>query len=367
MAGAFSRHFAQAVHQGHAASPDAPAVILFTSGSEGTPKGVVLSHANLLANRHQLAARIDFNPTDIVFNALPVFHSFGLTGGTLLPMLSGVKTFLYPSPLHYRIVPALVYDTNATIMFGTDTFLAGYARAAHPYDFYSLRYVFAGAEKVRAETRRVWSDKFGLRILEGYGATETAPVIAANTPMHFKAGTVGRPMPGITCTLEPVPGIDEGGRLVVSGPNVMLGYLRAENPGVLEKTIDCRYDTGDIVTIDEEGFIAIQGRAKRFAKIAGEMVSLTAVEALAAAVWPDHMHAAVSIPDDRKGEQIILLTENPDAERSVLSEHASASGMSELAVPRTVKTVDAIPVLGTGKVDYVGADALIDTQPIGAT
>ena len=353
LVGLFSRHFAHAIHHGHAPAPGEPAVILFTSGSEGTPKGVVLSHANLLANRHQLAARIDFNPTDIVFNALPIFHSFGLTGGTLLPILSGVKTFLYPSPLHYRIVPALVYDTNATIMFGTDTFLSGYARVAHPYDFFSLRYVFAGAEKVKDETRRVWSDKFGLRVLEGYGATETAPVIAANTPMHYKAGTVGRPMPGISCELEPVPGIEEGGRLVVTGPNVMLGYLRAENPGVLEATENNRYDTGDIVTIDQEGFITIQGRAKRFAKIAGEMVSLTAVEALAAAVWPDHMHAAISVPDARKGEQIILPTEKPDADRAALSEHASGEGMSELAVPRTVKSVDTIPVLGTGKIDYV--------------
>lgn len=362
LSGLFARHFADAVHAGHAGSPDDPAVILFTSGSEGIPKGVVLSHTNLLANRHQLAARIDFNPTDIVFNALPIFHSFGLTGGTLLPVLSGVKTFLYPSPLHYRIVPALVYDTNATILFGTDTFLTGYARVAHPYDFYSLRYVFAGAEKVKDATRRVWADKFGLRILEGYGATETAPVIAANTPMHYKAGTVGRAMPGIGCELEPVPGIEMGGRLVVTGPNVMLGYLRADNPGVLEPVVNGRYDTGDIVTIDDEGFIAIQGRAKRFAKIAGEMVSLTAVEALAAAAWPDHMHAAVAVPDPRKGEQIVLLTEHGSADRAALSEQARTEGLSELAVPAAVRPVDAIPVLGTGKVDYVGAEALLDAS-----
>ena len=220
--GAISGPFARSIHKRLGIGPDDAAVVLFTSGSEGTPKGVVLSHANLLANRFQLAARIDFNPTDIVFNALPIFHSFGLTGGTLLPMLSGIKTFLYPSPLHFRIVPALVYDTDATIMFGTDTFLAGYARVAHPYDFYSVRYVFAGAEKVKEETRRTWSDRFGLRILEGYGATETSPILAANTPLHFKPGTVGRFMPGIEHSLEPVPGIDDGGNLVVSGPNIML-------------------------------------------------------------------------------------------------------------------------------------------------
>ena len=261
-----------------AARSNEPAVVLFTSGSEGTPKGVVLSHRNLLANRHQLATVIDINPKDIVLNALPVFHSFGLTGGLLLPLLAGVRTFLYPSPLHYRTVPELAYGINATILFGTDTFLAGYARVADNYDFYSVRYVFAGAERVKPETRRVWFEKFGIRILEGYGATETAPGIAVNTPMHFKAGTVGRFLPGIQHRLETVPGVEASGRLSVSGPNVMLGYLRAENPGVLEAPADGWYNTGDIVDIDAEGFITIKGRMKRFAKIAGEMVPLGGVE-----------------------------------------------------------------------------------------
>ena len=271
----------------------------------------------------------------------------------LLPILFGVKSFLYPSPLHYRIVPALAYDTNATIMFGTDTFLSGYARVAHPYDFYSVRYVFAGAEKVREETRRTWSEKFGLRILEGYGATETSPVLATNTPMHYRAGTVGRFLPGITYELERVPGVTQGGRLIVSGPNVMLGYLLEENPGTLQPVRDRRYDTGDIVSVDREGFVTIEGRAKRFAKIAGEMVSLTAVEGIASAVWPGCMHAAVSLPDARKGEQIILLTDNPNGDRSELVTHAQANGVSELFVPRHVRAVEEIPVLGTGKIDYV--------------
>jgi acyl-[acyl-carrier-protein]-phospholipid O-acyltransferase/long-chain-fatty-acid--[acyl-carrier-protein] ligase len=340
------------------ATADAPAVVLFTSGSEGTPKGVVLSHRNLLANRVQLSARIDFNPTDRVFNVLPVFHSFGLTGGLLLPLLSGIQTFLYPSPLHYRIVPELVYDQNATILFGTDTFLAGYARAAHPYDFYSLRYVFAGAERLREETRRVWAEKFGLRIFEGYGATETGPALATNTPMHYKAGTVGRFLPGIRHRLEPVPGVAEGGRLQVQGRNIMLGYLLSERPGKLEPPADGWYDTGDIVSIDPEGYITIQGRAKRFAKVAGEMVSLTAVEEQVASLWPEHRHAVVAFADARKGEQLALVTENDEADRAVLQAHIQANGGSELMIPRHILPVESLPLLGTGKTDYAAVQAL---------
>ena len=358
---AVGRPFAGAIHRRAGRGSDDPAVVLFTSGSEGAPKGVVLSHRNLLSNIYQLGAKVDFNPTDIVFNALPVFHSFGLTGGMLLPMLSGIRTFLYPSPLHYRIVPELVYDTNATIMFGTDTFLTGYARMAHPYDFYSVRYVFAGAEKVKDETRRMWSEKFGLRILEGYGATETSPVLATNTPMHYRAGSVGRFLPGISYRLEAVPGIDRGGRLLVSGPNVMLGYLRLTDPGHIEQLPDNWYDTGDIVDIDEQGFVTIVGRAKRFAKIAGEMVSLTAAEGHAASLWPEYQHAVVSLPDERKGEQLVLVTDNPNADRESLLKDAQENGVAELMVPKAVLLTDAMPLLGTGKIDYAAVQALAET------
>src|SRR6185503_4761508 len=292
------------------------AAILFTSGSEGTPKGVVLTHRNMLANAAQAAARIDFGRQDKVFNVLPVFHSFGLTVGLVLPLVSGVRIYLYPSPLHYRIVPELVYGVNATILFGTDTFLNGYARSAHAYDFRSLRYILAGAEPVKEATRRVYLEKFGLRILEGYGVTETAPALALNTPMFNKSGTVGRILPGMEARLDKVDGVDEGGRLFVRGPNVMAGYLRTENPGVLEPPSGGWHDTGDIVTIDAQGFVTIKGRAKRFAKVAGEMISFAAVEALAGELWPDAISAVASVPDPRKGERLILMTSQKNATRS---------------------------------------------------
>ena len=339
------------------------AVILFTSGSEGTPKGVVLSHHNLLANIQQLMSRIDFNAQDIALNALPLFHSFGLTAGMILPLTSGVRVFFYPSPLHYRLVPEVAYEINATLLFGTNTFLAGYARFADAYDFYSLRYVFAGAEKLQDEVRRTWQDKFGVRIFEGYGATETSPVIAGNAPLANRAGTVGKIMPGMDYRLVNVPGLEEGQRLQVKGPNVMQGYLLHDNPGVLvppsSELGDGWYDTGDIVTIDNDGFVRICGRAKRFAKIAGEMVSLTSVEVLASKVWPDALHAAIAIPDARKGEQVILLTTIDEADRTALLTQAKSDGHAEISVPRKVLHIDKMPVLGTGKIDYVSASKLV--------
>ena len=345
--------------------PDAAAVVLFTSGSEGTPKGVVLSHRNLIANVEQITTRFDFNAQDVVLNALPLFHSFGLTGGALLAILCGMRTFMYPTPLHYRVIPEVAYDINATVLFGTNTFLHAYARAAHPYDFYSMRYVIAGAEKLRDETRQLWQQKFGLRLFEGYGATECSPVISANTPMEYKAGSVGRLMPGIEHYLEPVPGIEAGGRLFVRGPNIMSGYLFHEQPGQLIAPQSERgegwYDTGDVVSMDEDGFIFIQGRLKRFAKVAGEMVSLTLVEQLANAVWPDAVHAAIAVADAGKGEKIILLTEQKHAERGVLAEQARRDGVAEICLPRQILSVAQIPVLGSGKIDYPGAQQLLES------
>ena len=336
-----------------ARKPDDWAVILFTSGTEGLPKGVVLSHRNVLTNVAQVAARIDFGREDKVFNALPIFHSFGFTGGLVLPLVSGVPLYLYPSPLHYRTVPELVYWKCATAIFGTDTFLNGYARMANPYDFRSLRYVVAGAEPVRESTRKIYLEKFGLRILEGYGVTETSPVLALNTPMFNKFGSVGRLLPGMTARLEHVDGVEEGGRLYVCGPNVMLGYLRSDKPGVLEVPPEGWHDTGDIVTIDEQGFIAIQGRAKRFAKVGGEMVSLAAVEMLATDLWPDNISAVTAVADARKGERLILVTDKHGATRSEFQAYARSKHASELMLPSEVIVLDKVPLLGSGKVDHL--------------
>ena len=340
-------------HSPTALESESPAVVLFTSGSEGTPKGVVLSHRNLQANLAQVASRVDFNPSDIIFNALPMFHTFGLSQGTLLPILSGIQTFLYLSPLHYRMVPELVYDINATMMFGTDTFLANYAKYAHHYDFYSIRYVFAGAEKLHASTQQLWLEKFGVRIFEGYGVTETAPVISTNTPMHNKPGTVGQLLPGISHRLEHIPGIENGGRLWVKGPNVMLGYLLHEQPGRIVAVKNGWYDTGDIATMDEQRYLRILGRAKRFAKIAGEMVSLTAIENYLYRLWPNEHHAVIAQPDPKKGEQLLLVTTCKKAELKAILKFASSNGITELQVPKQIEIVDELPVLGSGKTDYV--------------
>ena len=341
---------------------DKTAAILFTSGSEGTPKSVFLSHRNIQANRYQIASVIPFNSNDIIFNALPMFHSFGLSVATLLPILFGVKTFFYPSPLHYRIVPEMCYDSLSTVIFGTDTFFAGYGKMANPYDFFSLKYAVIGGEKLKKTTAELWMKKFGIRILEGYGATETSPVISLNTPMHFKEDSVGRIMPGMEYRLEKVAGVEEGKKLWVKGDNIMQGYMKYDNPGVLQPLDNGWYDTGDIVSIDDEGYITIKGRVKRFAKIGGEMVSLTAVEQVLDKLYPQTLQGILTQPDEKKGEQLVLITNKEDADIKTIREYFRNQGLSELWMPKKVIYRKDIPVLGSGKIDYVTAQTLLEEK-----
>ena len=345
-------------------NPDNPAVILFTSGSEGAPKGVVLSHKNLNMNRYQMSSLIQMGLQDKFFNALPMFHSFGLACGLFIPILNGASVFLYPSPLHYKAIPELVYDRNANVFFGTDTFLNAYGKQAHPYDFYNIKYIGIGGEKLKDETFALWTEKFGIRILEAYGTTEASPVVSFNTPMYYRRGTVGKLLPCMEARLEKVEGVKEGGRLFIKGDNIMLGYLKEDNPGVIQRLKDGWYDTGDIVDFDSDGFVVMKGRAKRFAKIAGEMVSLTAVEFAMTEIWPDIRHAIISKPDAKRGEQLIAYTQKQDADLKVLQQALKDKGFSELWIPKVLRIVEEIPLGGTGKTDYIKLKA-DETQNFG--
>ena len=332
-----------------ASGPDSR-LILFTSGTEGRPKGVVLSHDAILANIDQVSSIIDYSPADRMLNALPMFHSFGLMAGTLLPLLGGLEVYLYPSPLHYRVVPELAYDFNATVLLSTPTFLAGYGKMAHPYDFYSMRLVLAGGEKLNAAVRQLWLEKFGIRVLEGYGITEASPVLALNTLLANKAGSVGRFMPGTQWRLETVPGVEKGGSLFVKGPNLMEGYLHYDKGF---QPVSEWFATGDVVDVDAAGFVSIQARLKRFAKVAGEMINLQVVEEAATTSLPSGTHAVVAVPDSRKGEQLVLFTSAKSADRMALREYLLRTGHSALYVPAKIVTIEKVPLLGTGKPDYI--------------
>jgi acyl-[acyl-carrier-protein]-phospholipid O-acyltransferase/long-chain-fatty-acid--[acyl-carrier-protein] ligase len=339
-----------------------PAVVLFTSGSEDRPKGVVLSHHAIVANIAQMRAVFDFSTADKILNPLPIYHAYSFTAGLMLPLLTGTRVCLYISPLRYRAIPEIAYRRECTILFGTSTFLSFYARYAHPMDFARLRRVISGGEKLSPEVSRVWMEKFGLRILEGYGATECAPVISLASPAAYRRGAVGGFLPGIDYQLEPVEGIDKGGVLHVRGPNVMMGHYRYQNPGVIEppksSVGEGWYNTGDVVAIDADGMVSICGRVKRFAKIAGEMVSLDMIEHVAQEASPDHHHAAVLTVSESSGETTVLFSTDPELSRARLLDSAKALGTHDLSVARRIVHLKEIPLLASGKVDYVGLKSL---------
>lgn len=358
--GLIKSKMAARTHAKYALGPDQPGIVLFTSGTEGAPKGVVLSNANLIANAFQIMCHAGdhFKSSDIVLNPLPIFHSYGLTAGTLMPIFKGMQCVLYPSPLHFKEIPKLIGATKATLLFATDTFLQGYSRAADPDDLKTVRFVIAGAEKVKESTKTTWR-AYGTTILEGYGATECSPVISCTLPERQKIGSVGSALEGIEVRLEPVPGIQAGGRLHVRGPNVMAGYLLPDKPGILVPTRDGWHDTGDIVDIDAQGNISIQGRAKRFAKVGGEMVSFAAVETMIAALWPQNNHVVMSVPDEKRGEQLVLVTDKKGADRAAIQAAAKEQGVPELWVPRAITEVEQIPVLASGKVDLMATQEML--------
>lgn len=338
---------------------DKPAVILFTSGSEGAPKGVVLSYKNLHTNHAQMYTRVDFYRSDRILNTMPIFHSFGLCG-VFMPVTLGIFVYFYPSPLHYKTISTICYDERITFLFATDTFLGGYAKAASDnYDFATIRMLVQGGEKLKHSTQEIWFERFSIRITEGYGVTEASPVVSNNYYAHHKSGTVGQFVAGMQYRIEPVEGVHEGGRLWLKGPNIMLGYLRATNPGVIEPPKDGWYDTGDIVSVDEDGFVRILGRAKRFAKIGGEMISLAAVEEVLSEAWPEEKHAVVMIKGGPRGETLSLVTSRPDLKRDELRQTLSDLGVAEIAIPKKVLLMEDIPLLSTGKIDYVSLEEIL--------
>ena len=338
--------------QGGSSSASEEAMVLFTSGSEGPPKGVVLSHRNVVANVAQVLARISPTRDDLLFNSLPLFHSFGMIGGLILPVAAGLRTLQFPSPLMYREIPAVIQSERATIIFSTSTFYSQYGKHAHPSDLNTLRLIIAGGEQLKESVRTKWLEKFGKRIHEGYGVTETSPALAVNVDCSCKAGTIGTFLPGVEHSIEPVEGVEEGGSLVITGPNVMSGYLLSVEPGVLKPPPEGRHDTGDVATVDELGFVRIVGRVKRFAKVAGEMVPLGRVEDTLSQLSGDEPSAVISLPDEGRGEKIVLLTQAKGVTREQAQERIKESGLPELWAPREIRELEQIPLLATGKVDY---------------
>ncbi len=327
------------------------AVILYTSGTESSPKGVMLSHKNLFENRKQVMQHLNINKGEKFFTCLPFFHSFGLGIGILLPILNNLKLFLYPTPLHYKTIPALLKLKSATVFFSTDTFLKKYASFMNSNYFQNVKFLIAGAEKLDSSTYDFYLKNFNIKILEGYGVTEASPAVSVNTYESFKLGSVGKLLPGINYKIEKIDGYEEGGLLFLKGKNIMLGY-QLDDSQKLSGVIDGWYNTGDVAKIDDEGYLFILGRLKRFAKIAGEMISLAQVEDIPKKEWPDNRSVVCAIKDSAKGEALILITDNKMAKLETIIDIMKNSGFSSLYYPKKIKIIDEFPILGSGKINF---------------
>ncbi|MDQ8179961.1 MFS transporter [Pelagicoccus sp. SDUM812005] len=346
---------------------DREATLLFSSGSSAQPKAIPLSHRNLVANVTQLSECYLMRSSDRVLANLPLFHSFGLTGGLWLPLLKGMQVVSTPSPLQSKENVAAIREESVSVMLGTPTFLRGYLKRASAEDFASLRLTIAGAEKLPVELSAQWESRFGIPVLEGYGLTECAPVVAANclhsremlgryalSQIGYKLGTAGRPLPGVWLRIvdeeneTQLRARGESGRILVKAPNVFRGYLDTVSESRFVG--DGWFDTGDVGRFDEDGCLVIEGRLSRFSKIAGEMVSHTMVENEIASLYPE-LGLFVGARDcERKGEALVLLATGA-IDLSSLARSLRERGIPNLWIPQEVLQVAALPQLGTGKLD----------------
>ena len=356
-------------------NPESTAAILFSSGSEGVPKGVELSHLNLAANARQVADTLNTRENDIVMSTLPTFHAFGLLATTFMPLSEGIPIICHPDPTDVVSIAKGVARNSATLLFGTSTFLRLYTmnKKVDPLMLRSLRLVIAGAERLNTETRLAFTAKFNQPILEGYGTTETSPVAAVNIPDELdtnywkpqlgnKFGTVGMPLPGTSFrivdpdTLEELE-TGEDGLILIGGPQVMKGYLHDEAK-TEEVVVDIDnhrwYRSGDKGHLDSDGFLTIVDRYSRFAKLGGEMISLSAVEEKVRQALGGDTElelVAVNVPDEKKGEKVILLIAN-EMSAAEIKKKLIAADMNPLMIPSTFTNVNAVPKLGSGKTDF---------------
>jgi acyl-[acyl-carrier-protein]-phospholipid O-acyltransferase/long-chain-fatty-acid--[acyl-carrier-protein] ligase len=351
-----------------AARPDALATVIFSSGSTGAPKGVMLSHYNVLVNIEAMAQLFWIGERDRIVGVLPFFHSFGYTVTIWFPLIAGCGVVYHPNPTDAKAVGELIAKHRATFLLSTPTFCAGYTRKCSAEELASLRFVLVGAEKLREPIATAFREKFGVELLEGYGCTEMAPVVAVNAPNFQagkdsqtgnKAGTVGHPLPGVAAqvvdaaTFAPLAP-NQPGLLLVKGSNRMIGYL-GEPERTAEVLHDGWYITGDIAAIDDEGFIRITDRLSRFSKIAGEMVPHLRIEDAIAGVLGAAPCAVTSVADDRRGERLAALYVH-EMEPAELWRKLAETDLPRLWIPKreNLYRVEALPQLGTGKLDLRG-------------